>query len=117
MPYISNDIIRELYELYGNDYYPVEQYCIGCGNCEHYGFPCMNCATHVFGGHLGIGNVGAIPMDIDINVDMDIVNDNDIENLPPTPPITDTISSTCTGTHTYFTDSSSDEGDASPEPN
>ena len=87
MPSISNETIRELYELYGNDDYPVEQYCIGCGNCENYGFPCMNCATYVFGGRLGPGNGGAAPMDIDEEIDNDIpeiVNDNDIPETPPT---------------------------------
>ena len=94
MPSISNETIRELYELYGNDDYPVEQYCIGCGNCENYGFPCMNCATYVFGGRLGAPAWVAAPMDIDDDDDDDIipgiqdipeiVNDNDMPETPPT---------------------------------
>jgi len=55
MPSISNDAIRALYEICGNDDFPVEEYCIGCNNCEHYGFPCMNCARYVFCGSLGEG--------------------------------------------------------------
>jgi len=58
MPTISNDTIREIYNLCGNLRFPVEEYCIGCGNCEHYGFPCANCAAYVFGYQLGFGERG-----------------------------------------------------------
>ena len=83
MPSVSNNTIRELYELYGNDDYPVEQYCIGCPNCEEYTFPCLNCAHYVFGGRLGQGNSGAVPMDIDSDIP-DVVNNNDIPDTSPT---------------------------------
>ena len=78
MPTISNDAIRALYELCGNDDYPVEEYCIGCQNCEYYTFPCANCAMYVFGGNIGQGNDGE-PESMDI--DDDVVNDNDIVDL------------------------------------
>ena len=112
MPFISNIVIRELYELYGNDDYPIDQYCIGCLNCESYGFPCMNCAIHVFSGKLGQGNVEVnIPVGMDIDEDIiipgiqdipEIVNNNDII-MPDIPTIDDRISSTDTD--------SSDDGD------
>lgn len=76
MPVISDATIRALAELYGNDQYPVDEYCIGCSNCECYTFPCLNCAMYVFNGQLGEGNIGGHEsMDID---DDDVVNDNDI---------------------------------------
>ena len=117
MPFISNTVIHELYERYGNDDYPVEQYCIGCLNCESYGFPCINCAIHVFSGQLGQGNDGNNgitendPTDMDIDEDIipgiqdipDIVNDNDI--MPDIPTIDDRISTD--------TDSSDDEDENS----
>ena len=101
-PTISNATIRSLYELYGNDDYPVDQYCIGCQNCEHYSFPCSNCALYVFNGNLGAGNFGGPePMDIDddiIDVEMGdddrIPSDSDSESeeyIPqsPTSPLQD----------------------------
>ena len=78
MPIISDTTIRALYELCGNDDYPVDEYCIGCPNCEYYTFPCLNCAAYVFNGQLGEGNADEPePMNIDDN---DIVNDNDISD-------------------------------------
>ena len=56
MPNISDAVIRSIYEVCGDFRFPVEQYCIGCQNCEHYGFPCANCALYVFGGNLGPGS-------------------------------------------------------------
>jgi hypothetical protein len=98
MPTISDATIRALYELYGNDDYPVDEYCIGCPNCEYYTFPCLNCAMYVFNGNLGEGNDGGPElmdidddgselMDIDddgselMDIDDDVVNDNDIIDL------------------------------------
>ena len=54
-PRIPEDTIRELWFMYGDRDMPVEEYCIGCGNCEFHGFPCANCAWYVFQGHLGEG--------------------------------------------------------------
>ena len=58
MPNISDAVIRSIYEVCGDFRFPVEQYCIGCQNCEHYGFPCANCAAYVFGYRLGFGERG-----------------------------------------------------------
>ena len=55
---ISNDTIRAIYNICGNPRFPVEDYCIGCENCECYGFPCTNCAEYVFGNALGLGEGG-----------------------------------------------------------
>ena len=58
MPIVSNDTIRAIYEVCGDPLFPVDEYCIGCENCEHYGFPCINCAAYVFGDRLGPGEGG-----------------------------------------------------------
>jgi hypothetical protein len=78
MPTITNETIHALYELYGNDDYPVDQYCIGCENCEVCGFPCANCAAYVFNGQLGEGTILPI-VDINnvINNIIDNINDDD----------------------------------------
>ncbi len=95
MPTITNDTIRALYELYGNDDYPVDQYCIGCANCEVCGFPCANCAAYVFNGQLGEGTI--VPIGENDNIIDDVEDDNDIiDNVednsdPSTPMMVDEI--------------------------
>ena len=84
MPTITNDTIRALYELYGNDDYPVDRYCIGCGNCEVCGFPCANCAAYVFSGQLGEGTITPIDENDDMP-DLELVideNDDIIDDMP-----------------------------------
>jgi len=72
---ISNDVIRQIYSICGNHDFPVEEYCIGCENCECYGFPCANCAYYVFGERLGPGergqadSGGSSDMEIDEGID------------------------------------------------
>jgi len=83
MPSISNDTIRQLYELYGNDDYPVDMYCINCTNCEYFSFPCLNCAEFVFNGQLGPGN-GAAPEIMDI--DEPVVSTSEEVNMIPSTP-------------------------------
>ena len=80
MPIISNETIRAIYELCGDDRFPVDEYCIGCGNCEHYGFPCANCAFYVFGNQLGRGERGepGFGGDSDMEVDTPRQSDNEI---------------------------------------
>ena len=86
MPTITNETIRALYELYGNDDYPVEEYCIGCANCEYYSFPCANCAAYVFNGQLGEGNSSVPLNDIDNMIEDtsdDIIDVNNEESSIP----------------------------------
>lgn len=89
MPSISNDAIRALYEICGNDDFPVEEYCIGCNNCEHYGFPCMNCARYVFCGSLGEG-CGGTTDTIDTTEAMDTAGTIDTEDITDTAGTIDT---------------------------
>ena len=67
---LSNDEIRSLYNKYGNKNYPVDQYCIGCNNCQEYSFPCLNCAHYVFDFKLGCGYPESATPDIETPLDM-----------------------------------------------
>lgn len=80
MPTISDNTIRAIYDLCGDPRCPVEEYCIGCGNCEYYGFPCANCAMYVFGDQLGPGE------------GYDTVDEGDVDMEDAEAPITPRIS-------------------------
>ena len=82
---ISGNEIRNLYEKYGNKKFPVEEYCIGCNNCQEYSFPCLNCADYVFDGKIGYGNPDDMP-DIETPLDMFKYihyNEEEIRNMIP----------------------------------
>lgn len=87
MPSISNTTISALYELCGADDYPVEEYCIGCVNCEGYGFPCLNCAVYVFNGHLGQGNDYPLPSQQVVKADCDISVEEINDQIPEPDPM------------------------------
>ena len=83
---LSNNEIRMLYSKYGNKKFDLEQHCIGCFNCTDFGFPCLNCADHVFDFKLGVGNPEELvpnpdsPLDIFRSIYYD---ENEIKQMIP----------------------------------